>query len=148
MYFQVASVKEFLQSNKTIHIMRDHPAHVAYMMGGTWGAKVDEERANFFASFKKLFQVISFYSRSLVSNIKLKYNIFQDGLAYVNPDQGGGWDQIALLRFVYPWAKKKALAHDSYHCKKFPNTSPFPVQRQEGIGNYVGSVVTLNATLG
>jgi len=39
--------------------MRDHPAHVAYMMGGTWGAKVDKERANFFASFKKLFQVIS-----------------------------------------------------------------------------------------
>jgi hypothetical protein len=37
--------------------MRDHPAHVAYMMGGTWGAKVDKERLNFFTSFKKLFAV-------------------------------------------------------------------------------------------
>jgi len=55
--FQVAGVQEFLSSDKHIHIMRDHPAHVAYMMGGTWGAKVDQERLNFFTSFKKLFQV-------------------------------------------------------------------------------------------
>ena len=56
-FFQVASVEEFLSSDKHIHIMRDHPAHVAYMMGGTWGAKVDKERLNFFTSFKKLFAV-------------------------------------------------------------------------------------------
>ena len=53
----MAAVQEFLASDKHIHIMRDHPAHVAYMMGGTWGAKVDLERLNFFTSFKKLFQV-------------------------------------------------------------------------------------------
>jgi hypothetical protein len=81
----------------------------------------------------------------------LKKNFFfilQDGLAYVGPDKGGGYDQIALTRFVYPWAKKVAIAHDSFHCKKFPYTAPFPVQRVAGIGNYVGSVVSLNATLG
>ncbi len=56
--FQVAGVREFLSSDKHIHMMRDHPAHVAYMMGGTWGAKVNKERLNFFTSFKKLFQVM------------------------------------------------------------------------------------------
>jgi hypothetical protein len=57
----VAAVEQFLASDKHIHIMRDHPAHVAYMMGGTWGAKVDKERLNFFTAFKKLFQVKTFF---------------------------------------------------------------------------------------
>ena len=60
--------------------MRDHPAHAAYMMGGTWGAKVNQMRNRFLDAFKKL---------------------FKDAIAYVAREEGGGWDQIALVRYVY-----------------------------------------------
>ena len=90
--------------------MRDHPSHSAYMMGGTWGAKDSNERKSFSQAFKKL---------------------FKDGLAYIPREKGGGYDQIALVRYVWPWAKKVALSHDAYTCHKFSNTSPFPTQRLE-----------------
>ena len=108
--------------------MRDHPSHSAYMMGGTWGAKVSNERKSFSQAFKKL---------------------FKDGLAYIPREKGGGYDQIALVRYVWPWAKKVALSHDAYTCHKFSNTSPFPTRRLEGtVGNFVGSVVSLNHSIG
>ena len=47
-------------------------------------------------------------------------------MAYLSRDKGGGWDQIALIRYVWPWAKHVTLAHDSYTCKKFSNTHAFP----------------------
>lgn len=34
---EVAAVKEWLQTRKTLHIMRDHPLHLAEIMGGLWG---------------------------------------------------------------------------------------------------------------
>ena len=54
---QVACVDEFLKSESLIHVMRDHPAHGAAMLGGTWGAKVVNQRKDFFLAFKKLFKV-------------------------------------------------------------------------------------------
>ena len=53
--------------------MRDHPAHTAYVMGGTWGAKVFELRNEFLSAFGKL---------------------FKDGLAYIQKEKGGGYDQV------------------------------------------------------
>ena len=44
-------------SENLIHVMRDHPAHGASMLGGTWGAKVVNQRKDFFLAFKKLFKV-------------------------------------------------------------------------------------------
>lgn len=34
-----AAVDEWLKSDKGFHIMRDHPAHGFYVLGGMWGAK-------------------------------------------------------------------------------------------------------------
>ena len=59
-------------------------------LGGTWGAKVDKQRRSFMDAFKKL---------------------FHDGLAYIPREKGGGYDQIALMRYIWPWAKKVALSH-------------------------------------
>ena len=56
----------------------------------------------------------------------IRYISQQDGLAYLSREKGGGWDQIALIRYVWPWAKHVTLAHDSYTCKKFSNTHAFP----------------------
>ena len=33
------------------------------------------------------------------------------------------------------------MSHDSYTCRKFPDTTAFPTRREPGVGNYVGSVV-------
>lgn len=121
-----AAVNQFLDSASMIHVMRDNPNHGTSMMGGMWGTKLNRTvRAKFKESFRA---------------------IFKDGIAYANRSLGG-WDQIALRRYVWPWAKKMAYAHDSYTCKKFSYTHPFPTQRLPGVGNYVGSIVSLNASV-
>jgi len=122
---EAAAFNEFLESNAKIHIMRDHPAHEAVMLGGTWAAKVTDTRNRFRKSFSEL---------------------FKNGLAYIDRFKGG-WDQVALHRYVWPWARKMALIHDSYTCKKFSYTHPFPTKRTKGVGNYVGSVLSLNASI-
>ena len=55
--FQVACVQEFLKSGKYFHVMRDHPAHGAPMLGGTWGTKVINQRKELIEAFKQLFKV-------------------------------------------------------------------------------------------
>ena len=59
--------------------MRDHPAHGAVMMGGTWAAKVSDTRNRFKKSFSEL---------------------FKNGLAYIDRFSGG-WDQVALHRYKH-----------------------------------------------
>lgn len=36
------AVKEWLESNKTLHIMRDHPHHNYVILGGMWGMKCNK----------------------------------------------------------------------------------------------------------
>ena len=48
-------------------------------------------------------------------------------------------------RYVYPWAKRVMMSHDSYHCTKYPNSVPFPTRRENDREdkrlNFVGAVV-------
>ena len=37
------AVQEWLNSNKSHHIMRDHPHHDFEVLGGLWGSKVTDE---------------------------------------------------------------------------------------------------------
>ena len=37
---EVSAVEEWLISQKSFHMMRDHPKHQAEIMGGLWGMKV------------------------------------------------------------------------------------------------------------
>ncbi len=49
--------------------------------------------------------------------------------------------QPPSFRFVWPWAKKSSVCHDSYHCRAFARTRPFPTRREEGAeNNFVASV--------
>ena len=54
---------------------------------------------------------------------------------------------MAVGTHIWPWAKWKALSHDSYLCRKYARTSAFPTQRLDGPGNYVGSIVSLEGKL-
>ena len=40
---ELAAVHEWLESNKTLHSMRDHPWHTVPIMGGGWGSKLDTQ---------------------------------------------------------------------------------------------------------
>jgi protein O-GlcNAc transferase len=38
---EAAAVNEWIESNKAIHIIRDHPCHSIPIMGGAWGGKAE-----------------------------------------------------------------------------------------------------------
>ena len=55
---EVSAVTEFLSDPRAnFHVMRDHPAHVTYIMGGLWGVKVHRARNELLRAFKKIFEV-------------------------------------------------------------------------------------------
>jgi hypothetical protein len=69
--------------------------------------------------------------------------MFQDPLFY-SSRKNGGTDQTMLKKYVWPWARKIVMAHDSFTCRSFWRTQPFPTQRKKGIGNFVGAVLAVN----
>ncbi len=55
---EAAAAKEFLSSNTDFfHVMRDHPAHTAEILGGMWGAKSSALRPNFVEAFREMHKV-------------------------------------------------------------------------------------------
>ena len=122
---EVAAVQEFLRSNMSLHLMRDHPQHGAPILAGMWGAKVYHLRK----TFKKVMG-----------------RLFADSKCH-------GWrksdhDQVCLKRYVWPWAKSVTMSHDAFLCQNYPNTRPFPTKRIENeVGNFVGSVVSINGSI-
>jgi len=111
---EVDAVSEWLhQSQATFHIMRDHKMHFAYILGGMWGAKVDQKRQEIKAAVWPMFST------------------FQHEMGYA-------FDQDYLYEFIWPLAYKDAVSHDSYLCDEYPLTRPFPSKRQ---GSYfVGQI--------
>lgn len=39
---EAAAVEQWLATNKTFHVMRDHPQHDTTILGGMWGARWDQ----------------------------------------------------------------------------------------------------------
>lgn len=80
------AVSEWLGEGRPFHIMRDHPAHRAPILGGLWGAT----------------------GPGLV--------VMREALAQAPLPDVPGVDQYFLTRYVYPFVKKDACIHDSYFC--------------------------------
>ena len=57
---------------------------------------------------------------------------------------GGSQKKVLFFRNVWPWAEKKSIGHDSYHCHHYLHTKPFPTKRRPGPNNFVGAVVAKN----
>ena len=49
---EVSAVKDFLNSTKDFHIMRDHPFHIQPIMGGLWGIRLTMNRTKNEAVFR------------------------------------------------------------------------------------------------
>lgn len=81
---EASAVKQWLESGRGFHIMRDHPAHFCAILGGLWGVHTDR-----IVNLKPLFQQL-------------------------RPEGFYGEDQNFLEEYVYPIAKKDSLIHDSF----------------------------------
>jgi hypothetical protein len=98
------ATKEWINDNTDLHIMRDHPAHTAPIMGGMFGVKVNEKTRHAFRPIKK---------------------IILDSEIHNNE---GYWqiDQVFLANTVYPALRDSATIHDPYYKK-----TDFPTPREE-----------------
>lgn len=121
-----AAVEEWLFGSKSFHFMRDHPQHGTPVLGCGWGCKMtDMVRLKWKTTWKKG---------------------FADKIVWANRYDWGP-DQRFLSKYVWPWAKKVSIGHDSYTCRSYPYTKGFPTQRKNEPNNFVASVVSENHTL-
>ena len=89
-----AAVDDWISDGSCLHIMRDHPAHTASIMGGMFGVKTScAEVRNAFSGIKQLI---------LESCYTNKNNFWQS-------------DQIYLANHVYPLLRNSAKVHDPYY---------------------------------
>ena len=116
-YREWAAVNEWLRSNRTYHVMRDHFGHHVPMCGGLWGMR--------FTNKSDRWKIANIFDQMLLG--------------------GGMWmwgmDQTLLTEYLWPTAKQDMVAHDSWFCEVFrsPMNRPFPVKRNVGPRNFVGS---------
>ena len=104
------AVGEWLNSNKLFHIMRDHPHHQFYILGGMFGTR-------------KIPDISSWL------NIINNYN--QNGNRM--------YDQDFLKDKIYPHIKDCSIVHASFH-KFEEHSKPFPIDYNDElnfVGEYV-----------
>lgn len=89
------AVDEWLESNKTFHIMRDHPYHFNPILGGMWGVKNN--------NVYNLEELIKTYYKNKSSN---RY----------------GTDYEFFINILFPIIREDSLVHDEFFDKKsFPS---------------------------
>ena len=89
--------------------MRDHPDHVNKILGGMWGAKLnDKTRHRYKELLVKMLENVSFYKKDKFDAWlkKLKYYFLFFSLMNVNQANGKEWkyglDQQILAQIVWP----------------------------------------------
>ena len=108
------AVNEWLQSDKILHVMRDHPHHYYKILGGMWGHKCYIHRLPIEA------MIIGFLKQR-----KYEFNRMDD-MTFLNN----------VYDYYYDYGKKHMiLEHDQFF--KFPYSIPFPTQEYDKCkGNY------------
>jgi hypothetical protein len=93
------AVQEWLESNKSFHIMRDHPYHRTEILGGMWGVRNGLLKG-------VMHQAILDYNKGNFNN---KYQV----------------DQNFLRDVIYPLVKDQAMIHDEFFERiPFPEVAP------------------------
>ena len=135
---EAAAVNEWLESDKQIHVMRDHPHHGTVMLGGKIGQTL---------LIRNMYSNVGMWGSKLMD--KSQRDKWKESWSRIQESksadrQGYDADQQILRQFIWPWAQHDALQHDSYLCHMFPNTIGFPTQRNNTNNNFVGAVVNLD----
>uniref|UniRef100_A0A0K2TR23 Uncharacterized protein n=1 Tax=Lepeophtheirus salmonis TaxID=72036 RepID=A0A0K2TR23_LEPSM len=124
---EIHALLEFINSKKSLHIMRDHMHHGTQILGGMWGVNLQNKN----------------------SRERLKtglYNMLKDPIAFSSRTESQH-DQTLLKKYIWPLAGVHGLSHDSYFCQTYKDSIPFPTQRRNGILNFVGAVADINNTI-
>lgn len=103
---EVNAVSEWIKSDKCFHIMRDNPAHNQPMMGGMWGG------------------CTSFHPEAMP---RLRDTVFRWSRKSTSPLSR---DQNNVCLLLWPTLRKNHIAHDAYSCLQYPESQPFPSQRE------------------
>ena len=111
---EVKAIREWLDSDKDFHIMRDHPYHTVPILGGMWGCRNGLMRK---IGLTKLIESWNQYGRK-------------------------GIDQDFLGRCVYPLIYKTSLEHSEFGLKLWNEIKPFPSKRENF--EYVGDIFDEN----
>lgn len=89
------SVHEWIDSDKIIHIMRDHPHHGYTILGGMWGMKKTQ----------------SFNMKDSCKNYNISKNFEYDKHWFDK-----WWDMNFLAEVIYPKFKESSYINTSYNC--------------------------------
>jgi hypothetical protein len=104
------AVEEWLSTDKSFHIMRDHPHHEMKIMAGLFGTK------------------------------KLAGVIWRDQIVKYKCDANSrDHDQDFLRDYIYPLVKTSSLVHTNFHIYEGETAKPFPIPHVNGhhAGEYV-----------
>jgi hypothetical protein len=105
------AIKEWFNTGKYGHIMRDHPWHTVPVLGGAWGVYNARDRQRSETIY------------NLIKNPEIAKHYHKKG----QPMHKGN-DQDFLAQRVYPVMNGDLIAHDSYLCTVFGG-KPFPTKR-------------------
>ena len=111
---EISAIKEWLDSDKDFHIMRDHPYHTVPILGGMWGCRNGLMRK---IGLIKMIESWGQYSRK-------------------------GIDQDFLGRCVYPLIIDNCLEHSEFGLKFGGRIRNFPSERKNY--EYVGDIFDEN----
>ena len=111
---EAEAVKEWLNSDKDFHIMRDHPYHTVPILGGMWGCR-----------------------NGLMRKIELNKLINN----WTNFERKGV-DQDFLANQVYPLIYKTAFEHSEFNLRFYNDIKSFPTSRENF--EFVGDVFDEN----
>lgn len=93
-------------------MIKDHPAHGTLILAGMWGLKLSQNRTlakNFFYKLQDKTMAAGFLRRGVSRK----------------------WlDQQFLAVHVYKDIKKLSIIHDSYLCKVYKDSKPYPTKRK------------------
>ncbi len=116
-----AAVKEWEESGKSVHIMRDHECHFQKMMGGMWGANsvfIQKMKDKYDRELKTFFENLTF-KETWYDPERKKYFMA---------------DQYFLARHIWPYAINNHLAHikDLPALRILGNERLFPKENPDG----------------
>jgi hypothetical protein len=111
---EISAIKEWLESDKNFHIMRDHPYHTVPILGGMWGCR------------NGLMRKIG-----LIKMIEIWGNFQRKGI-----------DQDFLGKCVYPLVFDTAMEHSEFNLRFAGEIKPFPSIRNNY--EFVGDVFDEN----
>lgn len=115
---EVKSIVQWLESDKNVHIIRDHPFHSSLILAGMWGVKKN--------TLLPMHKLINIWKMSRILRLK--------GTGDVK-----GNDQVFLNEMIYHKVVKDAMIHTDTIQYEGEDITDFPCKRENN--EFIGQVV-------